>query len=72
MGYEVVEENVSLAAIGEDGRKWTPYFVSLFFWIFFINIWSVIPGIQFPATVADRDPARARAHQLGRCSSASA
>jgi F-type H+-transporting ATPase subunit a len=50
MGYDAVEENVSLAAIGEDGRKWTPFFASLFFWIFFINIWSVIPGIQFPAT----------------------
>jgi F-type H+-transporting ATPase subunit a len=34
MGYEAVEENVSLAAI----------------WIFFINIWEVVPGIQFPAT----------------------
>jgi F-type H+-transporting ATPase subunit a len=50
MGYDLIEENVSLAAIGEDGRKWTPYFTCLFFWIFFINIWSVIPGIQFPAT----------------------
>ena len=50
MGYDLIEENVSLAAIGEEGRKWTPYFTALFFWIFFINIWSVIPGIQFPAT----------------------
>jgi F-type H+-transporting ATPase subunit a len=50
MGYEVIEENVSIAAIGEDGRGWTPYFTVLFFWIFFINIWSVVPGIQFPAT----------------------
>jgi F-type H+-transporting ATPase subunit a len=50
MGYDVVEENVSLAAIGEEGRSWTPFFATLFFWIFFINIWSVIPGIQFPAT----------------------
>jgi F-type H+-transporting ATPase subunit a len=50
MGYDLIEENVSLAAIGEEGRKWTPYFTCLFFWIFFINIWSVIPGIQFPAT----------------------
>jgi F-type H+-transporting ATPase subunit a len=50
MGYEAVEENVSLAAIGEEGRKWTPFFATLFFWIFFINIWEVVPGIQFPAT----------------------
>ena len=50
MGYDLIEENVSLAAIGEDGRGWTPYFTCLFFWIFFLNIWSVVPGIQFPAT----------------------
>jgi F-type H+-transporting ATPase subunit a len=49
-GYLAIEENVSLAAMGEEGKKWTPFFATLFFWIFFINIWSVIPGIQFPAT----------------------
>jgi F-type H+-transporting ATPase subunit a len=50
MGYDVVEENVSLAAMGDEGRRWTPFFATLFFWIFFINIWEVIPGVQFPAT----------------------
>jgi F-type H+-transporting ATPase subunit a len=49
-GYLAIEENVSLAAMGEEGKKWTPFFATLFFWIFFINIWSVIPFIQFPAT----------------------
>jgi F-type H+-transporting ATPase subunit a len=49
-GYLAIEDNISLAAMGEEGRKWTPFFATLFFWIFFINIWEVIPGIQFPAT----------------------
>jgi F-type H+-transporting ATPase subunit a len=50
-GYELIEENVSLATLGpEDAKKWTPFFATLFFWIFFLNIWSIIPGIQFPAT----------------------
>ena len=51
MGYELIEENVSLAG-DRRGRtaRWTPFFATLFFWIFFINIWEVIPGIQFPAT----------------------
>lgn len=49
-GYLSIEENVSLAAMGEEGRKWTPFFATLFFWIFFINVWSVVPFIQFPAT----------------------
>jgi F-type H+-transporting ATPase subunit a len=50
MGYDAIEENVTLAAIGEEGKGWTPFFAAMFFWIFFINIWEVIPGIQFPAT----------------------
>jgi F-type H+-transporting ATPase subunit a len=49
-GYETIEENISIAAMGEEGKKWTPFFATLFFWIFFINIWSVVPFIQFPAT----------------------
>jgi F-type H+-transporting ATPase subunit a len=49
-GYDAIEENVTIPAMGEDGKNWTPFFATLFFWIFFINIWSVIPGIQFPAT----------------------
>jgi F-type H+-transporting ATPase subunit a len=49
-GYLAIEDNVSLAAMGEEGKKWTPFFATLFFWIFFINIWSVVPFIQFPAT----------------------
>ena len=50
-GYEVVEQNISLEVIGaHDGKKWTPFLATLFFWIFFINIWSVVPGVQFPAT----------------------
>jgi len=50
-GYELIEENVTLQTIGaEEGKKWTPFFATLFFWIFFINIWSIIPVIQFPAT----------------------
>jgi F-type H+-transporting ATPase subunit a len=50
-GYELIEINVSLQTVGpEESKKWTPYFATLFFWIFFINIWSIVPGIQFPAT----------------------
>jgi F-type H+-transporting ATPase subunit a len=49
-GYLAIEDNVSLAAMGEEGRKWTPFFATMFFWIFFINIWSVVPFVYFPAT----------------------
>ena len=49
-GYEAIEENISLAAMGDEGKRWTPFFAAMFFWIFFINIWSIVPGIYFPAT----------------------
>jgi F-type H+-transporting ATPase subunit a len=49
-GYLAVEDNIAVAAMGEEGRKWTPFLATMFFWIFFINIWSVVPFIQFPAT----------------------
>ena len=49
-GYLAIEENISVAAMGEQGRSWTPFFATMFFWIFFINIWSIVPFIQFPAT----------------------
>jgi F-type H+-transporting ATPase subunit a len=51
VGYDAIEQNISLEVIGaHDGKKWTPFLASLFFWIFFINIWSVVPFVQFPAT----------------------
>lgn len=49
-GYEAIEENISVAAMGDAGKNWTPFFAAMFFWIFFINIWSIVPGIYFPAT----------------------
>lgn len=50
-GYLMVEDNISVEVIGgEDGKKWTPFLASMFFFILFINVWSIIPGIQFPAT----------------------
>jgi F-type H+-transporting ATPase subunit a len=50
-GYEAIEQSISIEVMGaETGKKWTPFLATLFFWIFFINIWSTFPGIQFPAT----------------------
>ncbi|MFZ4584637.1 MAG: F0F1 ATP synthase subunit A [Acidimicrobiia bacterium] len=49
--YEGVDKGISREVIGaHDGPKWTPFLSTLFFWIFFINIWSTVPFIQFPAT----------------------
>lgn len=51
IGYETVEEQVAVQVMGvDDGKKWTPFLATLFFWIFFINIWSTVPFVYFPAT----------------------
>jgi len=51
MGYEAVEQQIAVEVMGpENGKKWAPFLSTLFFWIFFINIWSTFPFIYFPAT----------------------
>jgi len=48
-GYHLIEENVSVGVMGEEGKRWTPFLATMFFWIFVLNIMGIIPGIQFPA-----------------------
>jgi F-type H+-transporting ATPase subunit a len=51
MGYETVEQQIATEVMGEkDGKHWAPFLATLFFWIFFINIWSTVPFVYFPAT----------------------
>ncbi len=48
-GIGFVEDSVVKPTMGEaDGQKFMPLLTSMFFFIFFINIFEVIPGIQFP------------------------
>jgi F-type H+-transporting ATPase subunit a len=48
-GIEFVEESVVMQTIGPEGKKFLPFLTTLFFFIFFSNIFEVIPFIQFPA-----------------------
>jgi F-type H+-transporting ATPase subunit a len=45
-----VENGIILEAMGPRGLKWAPMLSSIFFFIFFCNIFEVIPGVQMPAT----------------------
>jgi F-type H+-transporting ATPase subunit a len=49
MSVEFIDEQIALPTMGTDGLKWTPYFLSLFFFIFFCNIFEIVPIIQMPA-----------------------
>jgi len=50
MSVEFVENQIVLPTLGAEGLKWTPYLLSLFFFIFFCNIFEIVPFIQMPAT----------------------
>jgi F-type H+-transporting ATPase subunit a len=57
MSVEFVEDQIVLPTMGPQGLKWTPYLLSLFFFILFCNIFEVIPVIQMPATARIALPA---------------
>jgi F-type H+-transporting ATPase subunit a len=50
MSVEFVEEQIVLPTMGTRGLSWTPYLTSLFFFIFFCNIFEIVPLVQMPAT----------------------
>jgi F-type H+-transporting ATPase subunit a len=49
-GIELVEKNIADEVMGHEGHKWVPYLSAVFFFIFFCNLFEIIPVFQFPAT----------------------
>ncbi|MFD7920035.1 F0F1 ATP synthase subunit A [Streptomyces sp. NPDC059740] len=50
-GYDFIRRGVVYEALGKkEGEKWVPFIVSLFFFVWIMNIWAVIPLAQFPVT----------------------
>ncbi|MEW2287044.1 F0F1 ATP synthase subunit A [Streptomyces sp. NPDC047841] len=50
-GYDFVRRGIVYETLGKrEGEKWVPFMVSLFFFIWLMNIWSVIPLAQFPVS----------------------
>lgn len=50
-GYDFIRRGVVYETIGKkEGEKYVPLVVSLFFFIWIMNLWSVIPLAQFPVT----------------------
>ncbi len=53
---EFVEKQVVLSAIGPEGLKYTPLLLSIFLFVFFGNIFEVIPTFQMPANARMANP----------------
>ncbi|MCF6521610.1 F0F1 ATP synthase subunit A [Streptomyces sp. JJ36] len=50
-GYDFVRRGVVYETIGKkEGEKYVPLMVALFFFVWIMNLWSVIPLAQFPVT----------------------
>ena len=50
MLVDMITDQIVLQTIGDEGMVFLPYLTTLFCFIFFCNIFEIIPGIQFPAT----------------------
>ncbi len=49
-GIDFVRRQIILEVIGEQGLRFLPYLVTLFFFIFFANVLEITPLINFPVT----------------------
>jgi F-type H+-transporting ATPase subunit a len=50
MTYEFVDNGITKDVVGHDAERYTPFLGTLFLFILFLNIWEVIPFLQFPPT----------------------
>ncbi len=53
---QFVEDQVVMSAIGAEGRKYLPLLLSIFLFVFFGNIFEVIPTFQMPANARMANP----------------
>jgi F-type H+-transporting ATPase subunit a len=50
VGYLFVRDEIARSIIGKRGDKFVPFLVSLFFFVWILNLFAVIPLLQFPVT----------------------
>ncbi|MEU7552577.1 F0F1 ATP synthase subunit A [Streptomyces sp. NPDC044571] len=50
-GYDFVRRGIVYETLGKkEGEKYVPFMVSLFFFVWILNVWSIVPVAQFPVT----------------------
>jgi len=57
VGIDFVRKDIILQTMGPAGLPWTPFLVTIFFYVFITNFFEVIPGIQFPVNARMALPA---------------
>jgi F-type H+-transporting ATPase subunit a len=56
-GYEFVRKGIAREVIGKKGEPFVPFLVSLFFFVWIMNLWAIVPVAQFPVTSVIAYPA---------------
>ncbi len=54
---DFIEKGIVEQAIGHGGEKYIPFLATIFFFVFFGNIFEVIPGFAMPANARMANPA---------------
>ena len=54
---DFIQGDIVMQTIGRDGLGWTPFLLTIFFFVFFCNITEIIPTFQMPATARMAIPA---------------
>jgi F-type H+-transporting ATPase subunit a len=49
---EFVRDGIILQTMGPEGMRYLPFLTTMFFFIFFANIFEIVPFIQFPGTAS--------------------
>ena len=49
---EFIREGIILQTIGPEGMRYLPFLTTMFFFIFFANLFEIIPFVQFPANAS--------------------
>jgi len=49
-GYTFVRDDIAKEVIGKDGERYVPFLFSLFFFVWMMNIWGILPFGQFPVS----------------------
>jgi len=49
-GYTFIRDGVAREVIGKEGDKYVPFLFCLFFFVWMLNIWGIIPFAQFPVS----------------------
>jgi F-type H+-transporting ATPase subunit a len=56
VSVDFIDDGIVMQTMGRDGLGWTPFLLTLFFFIFLTNITGIIPTFQMPATARMAEP----------------